>query len=135
MRSLVILIALMIGVAAPVRAADDAADAKSIITSQVEAFIRDDAAAAYSYASPLLHELFPQAEMFMGMVRGGYPPVYRHKSFQLAEFSTADGRMTQRANIIDANGVAWEAVYSLERQDDGTLKISGCSLVKMDMPA
>ena len=32
MRSLVILIALMIGVAAPVRAADDAADAKSIIT-------------------------------------------------------------------------------------------------------
>ena len=135
MRVVVLFIALMIGVAAPVRAADDKADAQAIILSQIDAFGRDDAAAAYSYASPLLHELFPQAEMFMGMVKSGYDPVYRHKSFQLGEFSTADGRMTQRANIIDANGAAWEAVYSLERQDDGTLKISGCSLVKMDMPA
>ena len=135
MRACLLVIAFMISLAAPAYAADDAADARSVITSQVEAFSRDDAATAYGFASPLLHELFPQAEMFMGMVRGGYPPVYRHKSFQLGEFSTADGRMTQRANIIDANGAAWEAVYSLERQDDGTLKISGCSLVKMDMPA
>ncbi len=135
MRRLVLLIVLMCGLVAPARAADDAADARAIISAQVDAFARDDAATAYGYASPLLHELFPQAEMFMNMVKGGYPPVYRHKSFQLGEFSTADGRMTQRANIIDANGAAWEAIYSLQRQDDGTLKISGCQLVKMDMPA
>ena len=135
MRAFALFVALLFGLAAPGRAADDAADARTIITSQIDAFHRDDADTAYSYASPLLHHLFPQAGMFMEMVRSGYPPVYRQKSFQLGEFSTVDGKMTQRANIIDADGATWEAVYSLERQDDGTLKISGCSLVKMDMPA
>ena len=61
MRACLLVIAFMISLAAPARAADDAADARSVITSQVEAFSRDDAATAYGFASPLLHELFPQA--------------------------------------------------------------------------
>jgi len=42
----------------------------------------------------------------------------------------ADGTIAQRVHIIDANGEAWEALYTLEQQPDGSLKITGCSLLK-----
>ena len=43
---------------------------------------------------------------------------------------TSDGTILQEVHIIDANGVAWEALYTLEPQPDGSLKISGCVLTK-----
>jgi hypothetical protein len=130
MRALLLLVAILIGISAPTRAADDAATAQSVIRSQVEALGRDDAATAYSYAAPAIQEIFPQADFFMAMVRGSYAPVYRHKSFEFGEARVADGRIAQRVHIIDAEGVPWEALYTLERQPDGSLKITGCSLLK-----
>jgi hypothetical protein len=129
MRAFVLLAAVLIGLAAPVRAADDVAAAQGVIRSQVEAFSRDDAAAAYSFAAPAIQNVFPQ-ETFMAMVRGSYAPVYRHKSFEFGEARIADGSIAQRVHIVDGDGVAWEALYTLERQPDGSLKISGCSLLK-----
>ena len=46
MRAFLLLVALLIGVSAPARAADDVAAAQKIIRAQVEAFGRDDAATA-----------------------------------------------------------------------------------------
>ena len=129
MRAFVLLAAVLIGLAAPVRAADDVAAAQAVIRSQVEAFSRDDAAAAYSLAAPAIQNVFPQ-ETFMAMVRGSYAPVYSHKSFEFGEARIADGSIAQRVHIVDGDGVAWEALYTLERQPDGSLKISGCSLLK-----
>jgi hypothetical protein len=68
----------------------------------------------------------------MDMVRNGYAPVYRHKSFEFGEGQAAGGTIAQRVHIIDADGVAWEALYTLERQPDGSLKITGCTLLKAD---
>ena len=59
-----------------------------------------------------------------------YAPVYRHKSFEFGEARSEGGRIAQRVHIIDANGEAWEALYTLEQQPDGSLKITGCSLLK-----
>ena len=92
--------------------------------------VRDDAAAAYSYAAPAIHELFPQADIFMYMVQHGYAPVYRHKSFEFGEARVEGGWIAQRVHIVDDNGEAWEALYTLEQQADGTLKITGCTLLK-----
>jgi hypothetical protein len=130
MRALVLLVACLIGLASPARAADDVAVAQDVIRSQAEAFGRDDAAAAYSYAAPAIKGIFPQAEIFMSMVQQGYAPVYRHKSFEFGEAHVADGTIAQRVHIIDANGEAWEALYTLELEPDGSLKITGCSLLK-----
>jgi Domain of unknown function (DUF4864) len=130
MRALVLLAAFLLTLAAPVRAADDIAAAQGVIRSQVEAFGRDDAAAAYSYAAPAIRQIFPRADIFMSMVQQGYAPVYRHKSFEFGEARVEDGTIAQRVHIIDANGEAWEALYTLEQQPDGSLKITGCSLLK-----
>ncbi len=101
-----------------------------MIRAQEQAFGHDDAAAAYSYAAPEIKQIFPEANIFMSMVQNGYAPVYRHRSFEFGEAQAADGRIAQRVHIIDANGEAWEALYTLERQPDGSLKITGCSLLK-----
>jgi hypothetical protein len=76
MRAFILLVALLLGLDAPACAGDDVAAAQSVIRSQVEAFGRDDAAAAYSYAAPANREMFPQADIFMYMVQHSYPPVY-----------------------------------------------------------
>ena len=132
---ILLLLTLLIGLTAPALAADDVATARGVISSQAEAFSRDDAATAYSYAAPAIREMFPQTDIFMYMVQNSYPPVYRHKSFEFGEARAADGRIAQRVHIIDANGEAWEALYTLEQQPDGSLKITGCSLLKAGQAA
>ena len=130
MRAFVLLAALLLSLAAPARAADDVATAQGVIRSQVEAFGRDDAATAYSYAAPGIQNMFPQADIFLDMVQRNYAPVYRHKSFEFGEAKTEGSSLAQRVHIIDANGDAWEALYTLEQQPDGSFKIIGCSLLK-----
>ena len=130
MRRFALLFAFLIACVSPAAAADDVAAAQSIIRSQVEAFARDDAVAAYSYAAPGIHERFPEADIFLGIVRNSYAPVYRHKSFEFGEVRSADGKIAQQVHIVDSDGVPWEALYTLEQQDDGSLKISGCMLIK-----
>jgi hypothetical protein len=129
MRAIVLLLALILSFARPA-AADEIATAQSVIRSQEQAFSHDDAAAAYSYAAPAIQEMFRQPDIFMYMVQNNYPPVYRHKSFEFGEARAADGQIAQRVHIIDADGQAWEAMYTLEQQPDGSLKITGCSLLK-----
>jgi hypothetical protein len=129
MRAIVLLLAVLLGLASPSRA-DDVSAAQSVIRAQEQAFSRDDAAAAYSHAAPEIKQLFPQAEIFLQMVQQAYPPVHRHKSFEFGEARAAGGRIAQRVHIVDDKGEAWEAMYTLEQQSDGSLKITGCSLLK-----
>ena len=135
MRARFLLAILLISLAAPARAADDVAAAQGVIRSQVEAFSRDYAAAAYSHAAPAIQEIFPQADIFMSMVRNGYAPVYRHKSFDFGEARISDGTIAQRVRIVDADGIPWEALYTLELQPDGSVKITGCVLLRAGQAA
>jgi Domain of unknown function (DUF4864) len=130
MRALILLVALLIGLASPACAADDVATAQGVIRSQAEALGRDDRETAYSYASPAIHGMYPTADIFMTMVQGAFAPVYRHQSFEFGEAQASGDQIAQRVHIIDADGQAWEALYTLEREPDGSLKITGCSLLK-----
>ena len=130
MRILVLLVAFFISSTALACATEDVAAGQSIIQSQEEAFNRDDAATAYTFAAPSIQSLYRSPEAFMYMVRNGYAPVYRHRSFEFGEARISEGKISQEVHIIDADGVAWEALYTLERQPDGSLKISACVLRK-----
>jgi Domain of unknown function (DUF4864) len=129
MRAIVLLVVFLLGFSFTARA-DDVANAQSVIRAQEQAFSRGDAAAAYSYAAPGIHEVFPQADIFMSMVQNAYTPVYRHKSFEFGEAQSAGGQVAQRVQIVDDKGEAWDALYTLEQQPDGSLKIVGCVLRK-----
>ena len=134
MRSLAFALAIAVVFAPPIaaRCADDGARAQDVIRAQEQALGRDDAIAAYGLAAPGIQTIFPQADGFLDMVRKSYAPVYRHRSFEFGQSTAEDGKVVQRVHIVDADGVTWEAIYTLEAQGDGSLKISGCVLVKAD---
>ena len=129
MRAVVMLLAILLNLALPARAADVSA-AQGVIRAQEQAFARGDAAVAYSYAAPAIKKIFPAADIFMAMVENAYAPVYRHKSFEFGETKVDGNWIGQQVHIIDANNEAWEALYTLEQQSDGNYKITGCSLQK-----
>jgi len=109
----------------------EAAEFQRIITSQLNAFSADDGVAAYGFAAPNIQRLFPTPEVFMSMVQKGYAPVYRRQSYAFGRIGNEmGGQPTQHVTIIDANGKAWTALYAMQRQPDGSWKISGCSLVE-----
>ncbi len=104
---------------------------QSIITGQIEAFRADDGETAYSYAAPLIRQIFPNPEMFMGMVRKGYLPVYRPQSYRFGEAGfSASGRPTQRVMLVGPDGLTYMAIYTFEQQPDGTWQINGCAIVR-----
>lgn len=129
MRALLVAILMLLG-SASARTADDVATAQGVIRAQEQAFARDDAAGAYSHAAPAIREIFPAPDIFMSMVQNGYAPVYRHKSFEFGDSRSEGNSISQRVHIVDANGEAWDALYTLEQQADGSYKITGCSLLK-----
>lgn len=109
----------------------DAAEFQQIISGQIAAFNADDGPAAYAFAAPLIQQIFPTPDVFMTMVKKGYQPVYRQKSYAFSKVTTDNaGRPNQHVTIVDMNGKTWTAVYALERQPDGSWKISGCMLVE-----
>jgi hypothetical protein len=130
MRIAAVLVVLSIACSPISARADDVATAQGVIRVQEQAFAHDDAAAAYSQAAPAIKEIFPAPDIFMSMVQKGYAPVYRHKSFEFGDSKTEGSSIAQRVHIIDADGEAWEALYTLEQQADGSYKITGCSLLK-----
>jgi hypothetical protein len=129
MRFAALILLVFLSFAAPA-CADDVTNAQGVIRAQEQAFSRNDAAAAYSYAAPAIKQLFPQADIFMQMVQNAYAPVWRHKSFEFGEARVEGKWVAQRVHIVDADGEAWEAMYTLEQDADGSFKITGCSLLK-----
>lgn len=131
MRVLLVLFVIF-GLSAPVAAQSDAdrAAVQGVIQQQIQAFLRDDAATAYSFASPGIKDMYPTDDQFMRMVQQGYPQVYRPRSHEFGELIAKDGHLEQTVDIVDAAGEFWTALYTLALQADGTWKITGCYIVK-----
>lgn len=117
--------------ASPARA-DDASDVRAAISGQLEAFRSDDGASAYSYAAPNIQALFPSPQIFMGMVRSGYDPVYRSSNTVFGALKAEGAGFRQEVYLTDQSGQSWIASYTLERQTDGSMKITGCAIRKGD---
>ena len=116
--------------------ADDAATARGVIESQITAFLNDDAAAAYSFAAPSIKQLYPDESRFFDMVKRGYQPVYRPGNFAFGRSkAAADGSsIVQEVIIQGPDGQDWTALYSLERQPDGSFKINGVQMIRAASP-
>ncbi len=110
-------------------AAGDAATIRSMIQSQIDAFQHDDGTAAYGYASPGIKGMFPSPDIFMDMVRKLYPPVYRPQSVTFGPIAQSQSGPMQKVFLVGPDGKSYVAVYTLERQPDGSWKISGCYIV------
>lgn len=102
-----------------------------IISEQISAFNADDGARAFSFASPALQRLFVSPDNFMDMVKRGYRPVYRQRSYRFAGVTNDPvGRPAQKVIFVDPSGRVWTAIYTFEQQPDGSWRISSCTLME-----
>ena len=87
------ILALMILVTWPAQAQQD--DIKSVISGQINAFLKDDFETAYSYAAPNIKQIFTDSDRFGAMVQNGYPMVHRPSSFRYTDFKEVSGTQFQ----------------------------------------
>ena len=101
----------------------------STIGSQIEAFLRDDFATAFAFASPSIQGLFGDHERFGQMVRNGYPMVWRPGDVQYLELRNVAGAIWQRVMIRDQAGGVHMLDYQMIETGDGW-RINGVQLLQ-----
>jgi competence protein ComGC len=109
----------------------DARAVRQVIEAQLDAFKRDDAQRAFSYATPSIRDTFGTAEKFMAMVREQYAVVYRPRSVSFEAPLMAGEDLVQPVHLTDGYGHAWMAIYPMVKQPDGTWRINGCHLARL----
>lgn len=107
----------------------DEKSVRNVVEGQLAALAKDDARKAFSYAAPNVREAIGTAESFLTMVRRDYPVVYRPASVAFLKAQGKDGEVVQRVQMLDADGNAWLAIYSLTQQKDKSWRITGCAVV------
>ena len=131
-----LVLALLVGNAAAAgdgSAAVSATDRRAIqgvIETQIRAFGRDDGSAAFALASPDIQLRFQTPEIFMRMVRRDYRPVYRPRRFEFRDVVDVDGVPVQKVYVVGPDGTPVIALYPMQKQADGSWRISGCYLVR-----
>ena len=89
------------------------------IQSQLDAFMADDFARAFTYASPMIKGMFGTSDNFGTMVQQGYPMVSRHGAVQMLELRTVAGNLWQRVMITDTMGRTHLLDYQMVDSGDG----------------
>lgn len=112
-------------------AEDPVEGSRLIIQKQIEAFLNDDAEAAYAFAAPGIRARYPDKDAFFAMVKKSYQPVYHPGNFAFGRSKNIEnGAMILHEVLIEGeDGKDWKAVYQLLRQPDGGYKIGGVIIV------
>ena len=108
----------------------DQAAIRQVIQSQIAAFQKDDGPAAYGYASPTIQQKFINPEVFLEMVKTGYPAVYHPREIEFRDLKMENGRLLQEVYVVGPDGKPVLAVYEMQRQPDGGWRINGCWLTQ-----
>ena len=99
------------------------------IQGQVDAFLVDDFAGAFTFASPMIQGIFGSAERFGAMVKNGYPMVWRPAEVEFLDLRRVNGLPVQRVMVRDAAGKQHFLDYQMIPGEAGWL-INGVSIVE-----
>lgn len=109
-----ILLGFAIALALWVRPAGaDSAAVQQVIGAQIEAFKADDFDLAFTYASPMIRDVFGTPENFGAMVRSGYPMVWRPEEVRYLEARMIAGKLWQKVLVRDVKGLQFLLDYRM----------------------
>jgi len=135
MRILVPALLAALGVSGPALAegaadvpAPDRSAIRQVILDQLDAFHKQDAQRAFSFAAPDVQQKFGDPDSFMSMVRYGYQPVFQSQGVVFEDIRTVAGVVTQTVAIEGPDGDSVLALYIMEHETDGNWRIDGCLL-------
>ncbi len=111
----------------------DRAAIQQVISAQMEAFKRDDGAAALRFAAPSIQAKFGDGAHFLAMARIGYMAVVRPRSVTFGDLTPEDGgKLQQKVELVGPSGEGALALYDMEHEADGSWRIAGCVLTKSE---
>ena len=122
----VVLVSLVMAMSAGMGKANDAV--RSVISSQIDAFLQDDFVTAFDFASPMIKGMFGTPERFGDMVRNGYPMVWRPGDVQYLELRDVSGALWQKVMIRDRQGKVHVLDYQMIQTSEGW-KINGVQIL------
>jgi hypothetical protein len=114
--------------AASAVAQDARAGITSTIQGQIDAFLADDFATAFTFASPAIKGIFGTSDRFGSMVRQGYPMVWRPGSVRYLDLEDRAGALYQKVLITDAQGVPHLLEYQMIETAEGW-QINGVRII------
>ncbi len=129
MRLLQTLAAILVLMTATASAQDRDPAIPNVIQSQIDAFLQDDFATAFTFASPGIKRFFGTSERFGQMVRQGYPMVWRPGSVEYPEQEPRGGAIHQKVLITDQDGVSHVLDYQMIPTPEGW-QINGVQLIR-----
>ena len=104
-----------------------AAAIREVIERQLRAFLGDDLAGAWGFASPAIQRLFGTPETFGRMVREGYPMIWRPGGWSFEALEPFGAGLRQTVVITDRAGTVHVADYDMV-QVEGAWRINGVRL-------
>ena len=102
---------------------------ETTIQSQIDAFLVDDFAKAFTFASPNIKSIFGSADRFGQMVRQGYPMVWRPGEVRYLELREISGALWQKVMIRDQAGGIHLLDYQMINTGDGW-QINGVQILR-----
>jgi len=103
-----------------------------VVQGQLDAFRRDDSDKAFSFAAPGIQSMYGSPDMFLEAVRQGYRPVHRPRKVEFRELRVMDGAVVQQVYVVGPDNEPKLALYFMEKQPDGSWRISGCVLLDFE---
>lgn len=101
---------------------------QAVIKDQLSAFQTGDHDRAFSHAAPSIKKMFRSTENFIRMVESGYNALYASDGYFFARNRTDGTTIFQEVIATDQSGKQWQAIYSLQLQDNGSWKITGVQM-------
>jgi Domain of unknown function (DUF4864) len=114
--------------AEPEMRASDWKAIEQVISAQRAALVAGDGDKAFSYATPAIRAQFGDTDTFMVMVRVAYPALVTARYTEFMEGAVISGLVIQPLRLIDPDNTVRVALYTLEKQEDGAWRISGCRI-------
>lgn len=111
-------------------ATEDVATIRNMIIGQIDAFRKDDAEKAFSFAAPKIRKIFRTPEVFLHMVRKSYQSVYRPQKYEFRTIQRIDGNVVQPVTVVGPSGITETALYIMEIQPDGSWRIGACIMAQ-----
>ncbi len=106
----------------------DTSATRGVIEDQIKAFQSGDGERAFGHAAPNIRNVFGSVERFLSMVQSGYPSLYNPQEYNFGRNALISGQVYQELLVTDGDGKQWQAVYTLQRQEDGSWKITGVKM-------
>ncbi len=108
------------------------AEIRAVVTRQLDALKRDDAAGAYALAAPVFRARYGTADRFLAGLKADYAAIAGARSVTFQDIAFNAGRPVQKLLVVGPDGKAVFAYFSMERQANGAWRVANTAVTSLE---